>query len=330
MDFRHYLARWGRAWDAFWFTPANPATLSLIRILAGGMLCYTHLVWWLHSQAFFGRQGRLSAEFSRLYHDSPYAWSHLYGVEGWLGLGLSGLAAVLIFAMLTVGLCTRVVSVLAFLITVSYAHRAAGALFGLDQINGMLALYLAVGPSGADFSVDQWRRRRKSKQAGEVPRSVLANVAIRLIQVHMCVIYLFAGCGKLLGETWWDGTALWGAFANYEYQTLDMTWTAHSILLINILTHVTVAWEISYAALVWPRLTRPIVIALAVPLHLGIAICMGMITFGLVMIVGNLAFVPPELSRRWLGALLGSRRPVPDREPVSDRTSGKRVTGHAG
>ena len=68
-------------------------------------------------------------------------------------------------------------------------------------------------------------------------------------------------------------------------------------LLINVLTHVTIVWEVTYAALVWPRLTRPLVVLLAVPLHLGIAVCMGMITFGLVMIVGNVAFVSPAVVR---------------------------------
>ena len=35
-----------------------------------------------------------------------------------------------------------------------------------------------------------------------------ANLAIRLIQVHMCVIYLFSGLGKLKGDTWWEGSAI--------------------------------------------------------------------------------------------------------------------------
>ena len=32
-------------WNRFWFTPADPATLGAIRIFAGAMLFYTHLVW---------------------------------------------------------------------------------------------------------------------------------------------------------------------------------------------------------------------------------------------------------------------------------------------
>ena len=131
----------------------------------------------------------------------------------------------------------------------------------------------------------------------DVAPTVSANVATRLLQLHLCIVYLFGGIGKMRGELWWDGSALWYALANYEYQSLDMTWLAAWPLVINFLSQLTIVWECSYCVLVWPRLTRPIVIALAVPLHLGIALCMGMITFGLVMLIGNLAFVSPDLVR---------------------------------
>jgi hypothetical protein len=131
----------------------------------------------------------------------------------------------------------------------------------------------------------------------EVPSSVSANLTIRLMQIHMCVIYFFAGARKLTGASWWDGSAMWLSVANLEYQTLDLTWLAHWPLLTAFLTHLTVWFEISYFALIWPRLTRPVYLALAVLMHLGIAFCMGMITFGLVMLIGNMAFVTPTIVR---------------------------------
>jgi hypothetical protein len=183
----------------------------------------------------------------------------------------------------------------------------------------MLALYLAVGPSGDAYSLDRWRASRRAGQALPVRHSWTANLAIRLIQLHMCIVYFFAAVAKLVGMAWWDGTALWMAFGNLEYQSMDMTWLAGWPLLINVMTHVTVAWELTYWALVWPRLSRPIVIALAVPLHMGIAICLGMITFGLAMLIGNLAFVPPWLVRacvdRGLAAVGRSRAGEPNLNP---------------
>ena len=79
-----------------------------------------------------------------------------------------------------------------------------------------------------------------------------------------------------------------------EYQSLDMTWLANHPRLLNLMTHVTVFWELSYCALVWPRLTRPWVLLMAVFVHGGIVLSLGMPTFGLVMLIGNLAFVSPQ------------------------------------
>ena len=86
------------------------------------------------------------------------------------------------------------------LVAISYANRAPDALFGLDQINIMLTLYLAIGPSGQTLSLDRWLMvRRLARPRMRPAPSVSANLAQRLIQVHMCVIYFFAGISKLQG-----------------------------------------------------------------------------------------------------------------------------------
>lgn len=294
-----------RGWDAFWFTPADPTTLCFMRICAGLMLLYTHSVWSIDLLGFFGTHGRISPEFAHAFADAEgigahFAWSYLHFTQSPTLLWLLHAAAIIVLVMLTVGLFTRVNSVLALIITISYVHRAPGAQFGLDQINVMLAMYLAIGPSGACLSLDQWLRKKRGIDA-TVRQSTSANIAIRLVQLHLCVIYLFAGLGKLIGISWWEGTALWRSLASYEYQSIDMLWIANTPWLINLLTHVTLAWEISYAFLVWPKATRPIVLALAIPIHLGIAFCMGMVTFGTIMLVANLAFVSPVIVRSALG-----------------------------
>lgn len=296
-------------WTQFWFTPRRAETLGVIRILTGLMLVYTHLVWALELVSFFGESGQLPYEFVRQmqaripeWHTS-FAWSYLYGVTSPGMLGILHACAMVILVLFTLGCWTRLTSVLAFLITVAYANRGMGALFGLDQINTLLALYLAIGNCGDAYSIDAWRKTRRLNLRN-APSTVSTNIAIRLIQCHMCLIYLFAGLGKLLGASWWEGTALWGAFANLEYQTIDMTWLSLYPQAVNFLTHLTVAWEVSYIVLVWPRITRPLVIALAIPLHLGIALCMGMITFGLIMLVGNLAFVSSSLVATLIGRIL--------------------------
>ena len=289
-------------WDRFWFTAIDPATLATIRLCTGLMLLYTHVVWSLDLTSFFGPQGWITADLLQQTWESQgganhYFWSHFLAIDSvsflWLAHGL----ALLVFLLLTIGLFSRTAAVLAFLLTVSYMHRAAGALFGLDQINVMLTLYLVIGPCGERFSVDAWMRKKREQggQAATKPlESISANIAIRLIQIHMCVIYFFAGARKLLGASWWDGSAMWLSIANSEYQTVDLTWMASLPVVLALLTHVIVLFELSYCVLIWNRLTRPMVLLTAVLMHMGIATCLGMATFGLAMLIGNLAFIAPQ------------------------------------
>ena len=70
-----------------------------------------------------------------------------------------------------------------------------------------------IGPCGATLSVDRlleiWRARKRygPNYLPPVQPSVVANVALRGMQVHFCIIYLAAGTSKLLGPRWWNGTA---------------------------------------------------------------------------------------------------------------------------
>ena len=93
-----------------------------------------------------------------------------------------------------------------------------------------------------------------------------------------------------------SGTALWGAVANIQYRTIDLTFLAWHPLIVNALTLGALFWEISYAALIWPRLTRPLYLVMAMFVHLGIGLTMGMMEFGIAMLIANMAFLPQCLN----------------------------------
>ena len=313
-DSRSYWQQWSDAWNRFWFTPADPALLGLLRILVGGMLFYTHLVWSLELTTFFGNgsESLLPSGYRGSSEQASFLWSHF----DWIGsefLWPVHIAGLIVFAMFTLGLFTRVTGILSALLLISYANRSFGTQFGLDQINGFMAFYLAVGPSGQFMSLDRWRLGRRQKSQA-VKSSTLANVSIRLMQVHLCVVYLFAGMGKLQGDMWWNGQAIWGAVANYEYQTIDLTWLSEHMWLVNLVTYSALIWEVTYPFLIWPKLTRPIFITMAILVHLGIGLSMGMLTFGLIMVFANLSFLNPSSPRNWLEKIL----PVPVSTNQSD------------
>jgi hypothetical protein len=115
----------------------------------------------------------------------------------------------------------------------------------------------------------------------------------------LAIIYFFSGLAKLEGLAWWTGEATWMSIANSEYRSLDVTFLAHHPGVMAFFTHATIFLELFYIALIWNRWLRPWLLIAAVGMHAFIALCLGMITFGLAMIFANLAFVSPRLVRKF-------------------------------
>jgi len=306
------------ALEAFFFRPSGPQTLAVIRIWTGLMIAYIHLIWMMDLEAFMGPNALIDNSTWRSLHQNLVAdnkWTYLAATESMTLIWLHEMLAFAAGLLLAVGFMSRGTCVLAWFLTLMTAHRMTGFLFGLDQVTIMLAMYLCFARSGSLWSLDAWFVQKYSEffsgrkwlhygmgiLAGPGSADSLCwtnTFATRLIQLHLCVIYLFGGLGKMRGEMWWDGTAMWYSVASYEYQSLPMTWTGNFPFLASIATHITVFWELSYCCLVWPRWTRPWVLGIALLVHGGIALFLGMITFGWMMIVANLAFVPPDTIRK--------------------------------
>lgn len=282
-------------WREFWFAAEDPFTLGIIRILTGSMLAYNLLVWGLDLQAFFFSDGLQPLAVIREFYGSDPVFSFLFYVsDDWLTVvhwTCFGIAV-----LMCAGVCSRLTTILCYLITISYSHRVPVANFGLDQILGLLCLYLAIGPSGAALSVDSmWRRRRSGALTSESSVVPLAScrMTLRLIQIHLCVIYFWAGFAKLKGESWWTGEAMWQVLANQEYQTTDLTWLAWIPWAPYLIAHVTVAWEVFFCVLIWNKTLRPFMLAIGTGMHFGIGAFLGMWTFGLVMTYAYFAFSSP-------------------------------------
>ena len=304
---------WLRSWNAFWFTPADPLPLAVVRIATGLLLAWSCWVWLRDPDAFFGPGGWLPAHEVWRMNDQPWQWSWFFAASSPTAvrvlIGITLAAAV----FLTLGLASQLAAVVALAGLVSMANRAPLNVFGFDDTLGLLLIPLVVGPAGACLSLDH-----RFGLTSATP-SVGAAIALRLLQVQLCVVYFFSGCGKMFGASWWEGTALWGAVANVQYRTLDLTGLARHPLVTNALTLGTLVWEVAYPAIVWPRLTRRLALAMAVVVHLGIGLAMGMLEFGLAMITANLAFVPAATWRSLARSCLTS--PSRPTAHLSERSS---------
>ena len=252
---------------------------------------------------------------------SPYF--HLQDPRWMLFVHGCGLLVAVLF---TLGFCTRVVSVLAWVYALSLIHRALFGAFGMDTMLAITLFYLMVSPAGARLSVDRLIQRfRRARYALRHPEtvvpmdiepSVAANVALRLFQIHFCVIYINSGMSKLQGAAWWNGESIWQTMANYEFTpvrfdlyTQFLTFLASSMPLWNLVliggSLFTIALEIGLPFLIWYPRWRPIVLMGSVMLHTGIALTMGMTSFSLVMVIMIAAFIPIGAIRRLIDRILG-------------------------
>ncbi len=304
-------------WNTFWHTPADPIVLGLIRVCTGLMVLYTHAVWGLALKDFLGPYGWVSPELAHSVSGGQYAYSFWNIVpDAWMWPVFA--LTMIVFTAFTVGFCTRISAILSFIAILSYVLRVPEALFGLDKLEVILVFYLAIGDSGKALSVDRLLRRRRQGPAWTP--SAGANLGIRLIQVHMCMIYFFAGISKLRGPAWWTGNAMWLALANSEYRTIDVDWLAWHPWMLNSLCHLTIAWELSFCVLIWHRMWRPLVLLTSVFLHAGIGECLGLWTFSLIMLIGCMSFLPPEPIRVILAPIermfLGSHEAADAGEPA--------------
>jgi hypothetical protein len=264
-----------------------------------------------------------------LYSRGTPIWSIWMHVTDPTGMGIVQGCCILFALLFTLGLGTRVTAVLTWLASISYVHRNVMVMFGVDTMTNILLIYLMIGPSGAALSLDRliarwWRGERGTPAAPPAPR-VSANFAIRLMQLHICIIYLIAGVSKLQGTAWWNGTALWSVLANFEFAPMHiglyndlLRFVARDQFWLEMLLtggcYFTLFFEIGYAFLVWFPRMRWVFLAGAIFLHGMIGMVMGLKTFSFVMLVMNMCFLRPEEVHWLLGWF---RRPSARRAPVA-------------
>jgi hypothetical protein len=297
---RDRLSNMVAAWNRFWFTPTDPTTLAAVRICTGLVLLYSCIACTPSLQSFVGPSAWIDAaamdEIRR--SDGPigvwWGWSVYFVVQSPWAVGLLHAAFLGCLVAFTVGMFTRVASALVWIGHLSFIHRAFMAWSGMDTVLAMLTFYLMFSPAGAALSIDRLRRRT----ANPPTPCWDANLCIRLIQVHMAVIYLCAGLAKLQGARWWDGTAVWSVMMMQEFAPFDLIWIARfgdvpCLLISNVGVLLTLGFEISFIFLIWNPSIRPVLLLLALVMHGGIGLFMGMSAFGAAMLTGCLAFVHP-------------------------------------
>ena len=269
-----------------WFRPVSARPLAGLRV-GLSLLLLLHLIWISDDLlSLHGSQGIVPWQLTELLRH-PWVPGLPTLAKGFapLGIGehtainllLSGYAASLL--SLALGFRARLSALLAWGLHLGIVTSGVTSYYGVDQLANTFLFYLVVFPSGNET----------------VPVG-----GLRVMQVHLCVIYLAAGLDKAMGSQWWNGEAIWQTLSQPIFRTFDVGWLAGHSWIPMLAGWATLVVEIGYAFLVWPRRTRKAWCIATIGLHLGTCVFMGLVFFSSVMIVLTICLflIPEELPAR--------------------------------
>lgn len=301
----------GAGWNRFWFTPADPLPLSLLRIGVGLLAAIYFLSYTGDLVLWFAPGGLLPMEnvepLVRTAPDAPLnRFSIFYSLSSPTELYAAHWACVIIALLFAAGLFTRITGALTAIAVLSYIHRVPILSSPLEPVLSMLTIYLVIGPAGKYFSLDRLLLKRKAdggeKTANHEP-SLTANLSLRLMQVHFAAIVLAMALAKLNSYAWWEGEAVWHLLAQTISRPLDLTGLRTSKYLLNGWTHAIVYFELLFPVLIWNRLARPLLLGIGIALWLSLSLVTGMAMFSVGMILASLCYIPGETWRRYLNPI---------------------------
>ncbi|MFN3149300.1 hypothetical protein [Bremerella sp.] len=315
--FNQFTETISSGWNQFWFKRDSPKTVSILRIVVGVVALIYALTFTSELAIWFADGGVLPVDRTyRLTGASDpsvrvFYWSVFYLAHSstqLYALHAVGLVSILLFA---VGFKTRITSVIATVFVLSYAERAPMLMGVLEPLLCPVMIYLCLAPCGAYLSVDAWLRGRKG-DTQEVPASFTAHLATRLIQVHVVAFYWMMAFAKLGNPVWWNGEAMWWLMAQPENRLVDLTFlggSPGSRLIVFGWTHFVVFFELAFGLLIWFRIWRPLLAALAVLHWVGLGLVTGHWEFAILMIGLTLAFAP------WEALEIATQEPASSKQP---------------
>lgn len=197
----------------------------------------------------------------------------------WSLLALGGL--------LLFGLFCRPAAVATWFLQLACAKSGGLLSYGADNLATIGLFYLMIAPLPDPWSIDRILLHRNTSD----PR--LLGFHRRALQLHLCLIYFFGGLTKCLGSGWWNGTNIWRSLTIPPFNVLPIHGVASLGFLLPFAGIAICLLELTYPFLVWWRPLRKAVLFAICAMHLGIAMMMGMVLFGTIMIILNLAVFWP-------------------------------------
>lgn len=280
------------AWNHFWFSPVLLVKTSRFRIAAASV---TFLYFILrHSQLaeFYYDDGMLTLEKSKSIFGGIFHSSLFWFPTNPMAIHALHWSLLLSLLLLALGFWPRLMASVALYVHILFIDRNFLVMYGFDKIVSLWLFYLMFMNSGEHLTV------RRKKSGSHLSSDLLTPVAVRMAQLHLCIVYAYSGLEKARGQGWWTGEALWGILANGIVSPIDMSFMAYAPWLVYLGSYLTVLWEIYFPLAIWvPALRKPWLL-FGILFHLMTALMMNLIFFAAIMLSGYLLFWDkPEKAR---------------------------------
>lgn len=280
-----------KTWNWFWFQSNNNeslANLGLFRIFFCAVMFFAYLSRAFDVELFYSENGLLPSWHKANISFFQFHPTILSGITNPLILHAAHTLFLLLLLCLMVGFRTKIVAPLTYFMQMMFVNRNMSVMFGVDMIANFYFLYLCFANSGARYSIDSLQAKTPEKSG------LFSHIAWRLMQVQLCVIYGYSGMEKLKGTRWWDGSAIWDVLSMGSMQRWDLSFVAHTPLLLAAAVYIVLFWEIYFPILVWVPRLRLIMLLFGLQMHIGIFLFMNLPSFGFMMISLYLLFLKKD------------------------------------
>ena len=236
--------------------------------------------------------------------ETEYVLHFILSSDAWLYV--CHLALLIILLLMALGIGNRLLAIAAFFLHLVFIQRNPSIVYGVDSTTTFWLFYLMFTKVHGQM---QWlnyfiSKRKTGLIADRKERAVWWNqVAMRLIQIQLCVIYVFSGLNKLKGQSWWEGTALWEALSFYDLAIIDFSFLLKVPALAALLTWFTLLFELYFPVLIWTPKLRNTLLVTGVFVHAFIAVFMGLYFFSLIMLSAYILFISPQTLKNWVARL---------------------------
>ncbi len=206
---------------------------------------------------------------------------------------------------LTLGLFSRVNSILVYVGLVTFLHRNIYVHHGGEHLMCLAAFWLIFAPIDAALSLDSlWFK--KGKRFWEPEKCSLW--ALKAYQFQFALVYWQASLSKLAAPSWWDGTAMYYVIRHQEFARFPVPLVAQNLFLLKLATWGSIIAESLGWTLIWFAETRYLVLVILLAFHLGIEYSMNIPIFEHIMIASLICFIPGEDAERFITKLRGQLR----------------------